>query len=135
MNVTFRLPSDELTEKFIKEASAQGLVALKGYRTVGGVRASIYNAMPVEGCQLLADHMRGLRPRQRLSSSIAPGVGAPRGPHGRVMSIAQFSDVHFGYPGLEILTGASLLVRPGDRLALLGPNGTGKSTALKLLDR
>jgi ATP-binding cassette, subfamily F, member 3 len=49
------------------------------------------------------------------------------------LSIAQFSDVHFGYPGLEILTGASLLVRPGERLALLGPNGTGKSTALKLL--
>ncbi len=58
MNVTFRLPSEEQTEKFLKEASAQGLVALKGYRTVGGVRASIYNAMPTEGCQLLADHMR-----------------------------------------------------------------------------
>ncbi len=49
------------------------------------------------------------------------------------MSLAQFADVHFGYPGTEILTGASLLIRPGDRLALLGPNGTGKSTALKLL--
>jgi ATP-binding cassette, subfamily F, member 3 len=49
------------------------------------------------------------------------------------LSLAQFSDVHFGYPGLDILTGASLLVRPGERLALLGPNGTGKSTALKLL--
>ena len=58
MNVTFRLPSEELTEKFLKEASAQSLVALKGYRTVGGIRASIYNAMPVEGCQILADHMR-----------------------------------------------------------------------------
>jgi phosphoserine aminotransferase len=58
MNVTFRLPSEELTEKFLKEASAQGMVALKGYRTVGGVRASIYNAMPVEGCQKLAEHMR-----------------------------------------------------------------------------
>ena len=49
------------------------------------------------------------------------------------MSLAQFSDVHFGYPGVDILTGASLLVRPGERLALLGPNGTGKSTALQLL--
>lgn len=58
MNVTYRLPSEELTEKFLKEASSKGLVALKGYRTVGGIRASIYNAMPVEGCQLLAETMR-----------------------------------------------------------------------------
>ncbi len=49
------------------------------------------------------------------------------------MSLAQFADVHFGYPGTDILTGASLLIRPGDRLALVGPNGTGKSTALRLL--
>ena len=58
MNVTFRLPSEELTDKLVKEAAAQGMVALKGYRTVGGIRASIYNAMPVEGCQALADLMR-----------------------------------------------------------------------------
>ena len=58
MNVTFRLPNEEITEKFLKEATGKGLVALKGYRTVGGVRASIYNAMPIEGCQLLAEHMK-----------------------------------------------------------------------------
>jgi len=58
MNVTFRLPSEELTDKLIKEASGKGLVALKGYRTVGGIRASIYNAMPLEGCQLLAETMK-----------------------------------------------------------------------------
>jgi phosphoserine aminotransferase len=58
MNVTFRLPSEELTDKLIKEASGKGLVSLKGYRTVGGIRASIYNAMPLEGCQLLAETMK-----------------------------------------------------------------------------
>jgi phosphoserine aminotransferase len=58
MNVTFRLPSEELTDKFVKEAAGQGMVALKGYRTVGGIRASIYNAMPVEGCQTLAELMK-----------------------------------------------------------------------------
>ncbi|HVZ72540.1 MAG TPA: ABC-F family ATP-binding cassette domain-containing protein [Polyangia bacterium] len=49
------------------------------------------------------------------------------------MSLAQFADVSFGYPGNDLLTGASLLIRPGDRLALVGPNGKGKSTALRLL--
>jgi ATP-binding cassette subfamily F protein 3 len=49
------------------------------------------------------------------------------------MSLAQFADASFAYPGNDILVGASLLIRPGDRLALLGPNGAGKSTALRLL--
>jgi phosphoserine aminotransferase len=57
MNVTFRLP-DEATEKeFLKGALARGLVDLKGHRSVGGIRASIYNAMPVEGVEALRDHM------------------------------------------------------------------------------
>jgi phosphoserine aminotransferase len=58
MNVTYRLPSDELTDEFVKTASKNGMVGLKGYRTVGGIRASIYNAMPVEGCQSLANFMK-----------------------------------------------------------------------------
>jgi ATP-binding cassette subfamily F protein 3 len=49
------------------------------------------------------------------------------------MSLAQFSDASFAYPGTEILDGGSLLIRPGDRLALLAPNGAGKSTVLRLL--
>jgi phosphoserine aminotransferase len=58
MNVTFRLPSEELTDEFVKTTAKQGMVGLKGYRTVGGIRASIYNAMPVEGCQALANFMK-----------------------------------------------------------------------------
>ena len=57
MNVVFRLPSDELTEKFVAEAVQQDLVALGGHRSVGGIRASIYNAMPVEGVEALRDFM------------------------------------------------------------------------------
>jgi phosphoserine aminotransferase len=57
MNVTFKLPSEELTDKFCKEAAQKEMIGLKGYRTVGGVRASIYNAMPVEGCRALASFM------------------------------------------------------------------------------
>lgn len=58
MNVTFRLAREELTDEFVKTAAQNGMVALKGYRTVGGIRASIYNAMPLEGCQTLAQFMR-----------------------------------------------------------------------------
>ncbi len=58
MNVTYRLPSEELTDEFIKTAAKNNMVALKGYRTVGGIRASIYNAMPLEGCQALAQFMK-----------------------------------------------------------------------------
>ena len=58
MNVSFNLPSEELEAKFLKEAGAQGLYALKGHRSVGGIRASIYNAMPMAGVETLADFMR-----------------------------------------------------------------------------
>ncbi len=57
MNVVFRLPSEELEKKFIAEAAEQGMGGLKGHRSVGGCRASIYNAMPVEGAKALADFM------------------------------------------------------------------------------
>jgi len=57
MNVTFTLPNDELTQKFVKDAGAIGLVNIKGHRSVGGIRASIYNAMPKEGVEKLAQFM------------------------------------------------------------------------------
>jgi len=58
MNVTFRLPSPELEEKFAKDAKAAGLDGLKGHRSVGGMRASIYNAFPEEGVDALVAFMR-----------------------------------------------------------------------------
>jgi phosphoserine aminotransferase len=57
MNVTFRLPSDELTAKFLAGAEERGLTELKGHRSVGGIRASIYNAMPVAGVERLREFM------------------------------------------------------------------------------
>ena len=57
MNVTFRLPSEELEKQFIKESEQAGFVGLKGHRSVGGLRASIYNAVPYESCKALADFM------------------------------------------------------------------------------
>ena len=57
MNVVFRLPSDELTKKFLAEAEEENMTALGGHRSVGGIRASIYNAMPVAGVETLRDFM------------------------------------------------------------------------------
>jgi phosphoserine aminotransferase len=57
MNVTFRLPSEELEAKFVSESGKQGLGGLKGHRSVGGCRASIYNAMPVDGVKALVAFM------------------------------------------------------------------------------
>lgn len=57
MNVTWRLPSEELEQAFVKQAQARDLVDLKGHRSVGGIRASIYNAMPREGVAALRDFM------------------------------------------------------------------------------
>jgi phosphoserine aminotransferase len=58
MNVTFRLPSEDLEKTFAKEATAAGLDGLKGHRSVGGMRASIYNAFPEAGVHALVDFMR-----------------------------------------------------------------------------
>ena len=58
MNVVFRTPSEELDAKFVKEAKENGLTDLKGHRLVGGCRASIYNAMPMEGVKALVEFMK-----------------------------------------------------------------------------
>jgi phosphoserine aminotransferase len=58
MNITFRLPSEELEKAFDKQATAAGLDGLKGHRSVGGMRASLYNAFPEEGVDALVEFMR-----------------------------------------------------------------------------
>lgn len=58
MNVPFVTGNEELDAKFVKEATAAGFINLKGHRTVGGMRASIYNAMPYEGVEALVDFMK-----------------------------------------------------------------------------
>lgn len=58
MNVPFVAPSDELNAKFVKEAGQNGLLSIKGHKLVGGMRASIYNAMPVEGIKALIEFMK-----------------------------------------------------------------------------
>jgi phosphoserine aminotransferase len=58
MNVTFRLATEELEKQFIKESNAAGLDGLKGHRSVGGMRASIYNAFPEDGVDALVSFMR-----------------------------------------------------------------------------
>ena len=58
MNVTFRLPTEDLEASFVSAAKNQGLSDLKGHRSVGGIRASIYNAMPLAGVESLAQFMR-----------------------------------------------------------------------------
>jgi phosphoserine aminotransferase len=63
MNIPFRLEDDTLDEEFLKQAKARGLTQLKGHRSVGGMRASIYNAMPVEGVRALVQLMRDFEAR------------------------------------------------------------------------
>jgi len=62
MNIPFRVKSDDKLEaKFLKEAEAAGLIELKGHRSVGGCRASLYNAMTIENVQVLVDFMSKFR--------------------------------------------------------------------------
>ncbi|NJO07420.1 MAG: 3-phosphoserine/phosphohydroxythreonine transaminase [Chloroflexaceae bacterium] len=58
MNIVFRLPTEELEQQFVKQATAARMVGLKGHRSVGGMRASIYNAVSLEACEALAGFMR-----------------------------------------------------------------------------
>jgi len=61
MNITLRLPSEELEKKLIADGKAADFIGLKGHRSVGGVRVSVYNAMPLEGASKLAEFMDDFR--------------------------------------------------------------------------
>ena len=65
MNVTFRLPSEDLEKAFVADATKNKLIGLKGHRSVGGCRASIYNAMPIEGIEALVDFMKNFESKNR----------------------------------------------------------------------
>ncbi len=71
MNVTFRLPSEGLEKKFAKQAEAQGLIGLKGHRSVGGLRASLYNALPLDAAQSLVEFMAEF---QRVNESASQRI-------------------------------------------------------------
>jgi phosphoserine aminotransferase len=64
MNVTFRCRSEELEAAFLAQAAEHDMTNLKGHRSVGGLRASIYNAFPESGCRQLADFMRAFASRE-----------------------------------------------------------------------
>lgn len=64
MNITFRLPTEALEKQFVSEATAEGMIGLAGYRTVGGIRASIYNAQSLEACVALAQFMNAFVQRR-----------------------------------------------------------------------
>jgi phosphoserine aminotransferase len=67
MNATFRLPSEDLEKRFVSEAAKEKLDGLAGHRSVGGIRASVYNAMPIEGVTKLANFMRDFRETSQKS--------------------------------------------------------------------
>ena len=65
MNITFRLPSEEMEDKFVKEAKALKISGIKGHRSVGGCRASTYNALPIKACEVLAEFMMDFQKKNR----------------------------------------------------------------------
>ncbi len=74
MNVTFGLPTADLEKLFVKEAGKKNMKGLKGHRSVGGIRASVYNAMPQEGCQCLADFMEEFYQAHKDELSVIPAA-------------------------------------------------------------
>ena len=71
MNITFTLPSDALTKLFLQESRDAGFVGLAGHRSIGGCRASIYNAVPLEHCLKLSEFMYNFKNKHKIVLNIA----------------------------------------------------------------
>ena len=108
MNVPFRLRDDKLDAQFLEEAEARGLSQLKGHRSVGGMRASIYNAMPLEGVEALVEFMEEFRAQARLRGAPWPQY-----------RIAVYNAI--SARGLERFPAAALRGRQGARRARRDP--------------
>lgn len=69
MNITFKCPTLELDQQFIEKAEKQGLKTLAGHRSIGGMRASVYNAMPIEGCKKLVEFMKSFAQANKAAAA------------------------------------------------------------------
>jgi phosphoserine aminotransferase len=72
MNIPFKLAKEDLNEAFLKGAKERGMLELKGHRAVSGMRASIYNAMPIEGVRHLVEYIARVRGEARLKTGDGP---------------------------------------------------------------
>src|SRR5205807_9967321 len=88
MNVPFTLRDAKLDEEFLKGTAKEGMVQLKGHRSVGGMRASIYNAMPLEGVQRLVDYMKEFEKKHRYGLEVRDPGDQPDRP-GRPQALSR----------------------------------------------
>src|SRR5690606_6823296 len=122
MNIPFFLPDETLTARFVSESKAAGLLALKGHKAVGGLRASLYNAMPLEGAQALAEFTAAFQRRNRCSPrerATAPAAARDNG---------TFDGNQQEQEGQREEAGPASAQQgcPGGSLARAGPAGAGR---------
>jgi len=68
MNLTFKLPNDEIEAQFIEEAKLNKIVGIKGHRSIGGLRASLYNSMTIKGCEKLSEFLIEFKEKHLVSA-------------------------------------------------------------------
>ena len=131
MNIPFTSPTEEIDKRFIKEAAAAGFINLKGHRSVGGMRASIYNAMPEQGVKRLVDFMKDFESRElaRLSitsgKEITPCIRSRPSTRSRTFGLEIFPRDEYEIAS-EIINPDAILVRSANMLAMeIPPIGQG----------